>query len=163
MRNSTLLFLIKKSDNKISEICLAMKKRGFGAGRWNGVGGKPDEGESIEETTIREAQEEIGITPINISKVSELTFTFPHKDEWNQLTHVYFTEEWEDEPTESEEMSPKWFSISDIPFADMWPDDIFWLPKVLEGNLIKASFVFGEGDVILEQKIGPVESLVLRD
>ncbi len=29
-------------------ILLGMKKRGFGAGRWNGFGGKVEEGESIE-------------------------------------------------------------------------------------------------------------------
>jgi hypothetical protein len=27
LRNATLLFLIKKSENEISEICLAMKKK----------------------------------------------------------------------------------------------------------------------------------------
>lgn len=159
MRNATLLFLVKKSDNKISEICLAMKKRGFGAGRWNGVGGKPDEGETIEETTIREAQEEIGITAKKLNKVAELAFTFPHKEDWNQMVHIYFTDEWDGEPAESEEMSPEWFSISEIPFKDMWPDDIFWLPKVLEGDLIKGSFTFAEGDVILDQNLENVESL----
>jgi hypothetical protein len=48
MRNATLLFLIKKSGDQISEICLAMKKRGFGVGRWNGAGGKVSQGETIE-------------------------------------------------------------------------------------------------------------------
>jgi hypothetical protein len=40
MRNSTLLFLVKKNGEEITDICLAMKKRGFGSGRYNGVGGK---------------------------------------------------------------------------------------------------------------------------
>lgn len=35
----------------------------------------------------------------------------------------------------------------------MWPDDIFWLPKMLKGELIKATFKFGEGDVILDKKV----------
>ncbi len=43
MRDCTLLFLIKKNDGVITDVCLAMKKRGFGAGRWNGVGGKVTE------------------------------------------------------------------------------------------------------------------------
>ena len=46
MRDSTLLFLVKKEGDKISNICLPMKKRGFGAGRYNGVGGKVEAGES---------------------------------------------------------------------------------------------------------------------
>jgi len=159
MRNSTLLFLIKKSDGKITDVCLAMKKRGFGVGRFNGVGGKPDDGETIEETTIREAREEIGITAKKLSKVAELTFTFPHNESWNQVVHTYFTDEWDGNPEETEEMSPKWFTVSEIPFDKMWPDDIFWLPKVLEGNLIKGAFSFGEKDVILEQKVEVVDSL----
>lgn len=159
MRNSTLLFLIKKSEGKVTDICLAMKKRGFGVGRFNGVGGKPDEGETIEETTIREAREEIGITAKNLSKVAELTFTFPHNESWDQLVHTYFTDEWDGTPEETEEMSPKWFPVSQIPFDKMWPDDIFWLPKVLEGNLVKGSFSFGEKDVILDQKVEVVDSI----
>jgi len=55
----TLLFLIKDD-----QILLAMKKRGFGAGRFNGVGGKVEPGETIEQALIRESQEEINVTPI---------------------------------------------------------------------------------------------------
>ena len=40
LRDSTVIYLIKKSHGETTEICLAMKKRGFGKDRWNGVGGK---------------------------------------------------------------------------------------------------------------------------
>lgn len=43
------------------KILLGMKKRGFGAGRWNGFGGKVLSGETIEETAKREIREEAGI------------------------------------------------------------------------------------------------------
>ena len=160
MRNTTLLFLIKK-ENGDKEICLAMKKRGFGMGRWNGVGGKVEGEETIEDAIVREANEEIGIViaPNDMKKMAELAFIFPNKTEWNQLVHVYTSTEWENEPAESEEMKPQWFAFADIPFKDMWPDDMFWLPKVLEGDLVRGSFSFGEGDTILEQKVETVESL----
>lgn len=153
MRDTTLLFLVKRNDDVITDVCLAMKKRGFGVGRYNGVGGKVEEGESIEDAVKREAREEIGVVVRDMNKCAELAFTFPHKNDWNQLVHVYITDEWQGEIVETEEMNPIWFTVGDIPYNIMWPDDIFWLPKVLDGNYVKASFSFGEGDVILDQKV----------
>ncbi len=142
------------------EICLAMKKRGFGIGRWNGVGGKMDERDkTIEDAAKRETEEEIGVFANELKKIAEMSFYFPHNSAWDQLVHVYFSESWIGEPKESEEMSPKWFSAKEIPFQEMWPDDEFWLPEVLRGNLLKATFKFGENDVILEKEVKIIESL----
>lgn len=59
LRQATLCFLIKGSS-----ILLAMKKRGFAAGKWNGSGGKPTDGDkSIEATAKREMFEETTVTP----------------------------------------------------------------------------------------------------
>ncbi len=159
LRNATLVFLIKKSGDEIMDICLAMKKKGFGVNRWNGTGGKVEEGETIEETARRETKEEINVSAKNLKKIAELSFYFPHNPAWDQMVHVYFTEEWEGEPTESEEMNPKWFKVKELPYSQMWPDDIFWLPEVLKGNLLRASFKFGEKDSILEKEVNIVESL----
>ncbi len=161
MRNTTLLFLIKKNENKIAEVLLAMKKRGFGAGRWNGVGGKLQEGETLTQALLRETTEEIGVSfqESDLQKVAELVFTFPHRPDFDQMVHVYVTEEWSGEPVESEEMKPEWFSVDKIPFDTMWPDDKFWVPQMIEGKLIKGGFTFGEGDVIVEQEVNIVESL----
>lgn len=158
----TLLFLIKKSQEEITDICLAMKKRGFGVGRWNGVGGKVKENEeTIEEATKRETMEEIGvnISTNDLKKVAELSFYFPHNSEWNQLVHVYFSENWDGEPRESEEMKPEWFSAKDIPYKDMWEADIDWLKKVIKGNLVIGEIKFGENDVVLDKEINIVEKL----
>jgi 8-oxo-dGTP diphosphatase / 2-hydroxy-dATP diphosphatase len=158
LRNSTLVFLIKKSREKVTHICLAMKKRGFGAGRWNGVGGKVNElEESIEDAAKREAKEEIYVTVDVLEKVAELSFCFPNNPAWDQLVHVYFAEQWVGEPIESEEMRPRWFLTNEMPFEQMWPDDIFWLPEVIKGNQVKAAFEFGEKDVVLSKKVDVIE------
>lgn len=160
LRDATLVFLVKRSEGVIREICLAMKKRGFGKGRWNGVGGKVDgEHETIEEAARRETHEEIGVEIADLDKRAELFFYFPHNTVWNQMVHVYFTEAWSVEPAESEEMNPHWFSIDELPFHDMWPDDPFWLPEVIAGSKVKARFSFGEGDSILDKEVSIVPSL----
>jgi len=160
LTNATLVFLIKRSKGEITDICLAMKKRGFGVNRWNGVGGKMETNDkTIEETAKREAQEEIGVCVRKLNKVAELTFSFPHNRVWDQIVHVYFTETWDCEPIESEEMKPEWFLPSELPFKDMWADDIYWLPEVLKGNLLKAFFEFGEKDVVKKKKLDIVKEL----
>lgn len=160
IRNTTLLILIKRSQGEITDVCLAMKKRGFGVGRWNGVGGKVEERDkTIQDAAKREAEEEIGVFADELKKIAEMSFYFPHNPAWDQLVHVYFSESWVGEPRESEEMSPKWFSVKEIPFKKMWPDDEFWLPEVLNGNLLKATFKFGENDVILEKEVNVVDDL----
>jgi 8-oxo-dGTP pyrophosphatase MutT (NUDIX family) len=158
IRKSTLLFLVRRDEEtgEVSDVCLAMKRRGFGEGRWNGAGGKCEPGESVEDAVRRETEEEILVSPGELVKAAELEFLFPHEPDWDQLVHVFLAEDWEGEPGESEEMSPRWFGIHDIPFDEMWPDDPFWLPRVLDGESLRARFVFGEGDEILEQEIKAV-------
>ena len=158
LRNSTLVFLIKRSEGKISQILLAMKKRGFGMNRWNGAGGKVEPGETIEQAAKREVLEEISVDVSELNKIAELIFIFSDNPSWDQLVSVYFSEEWAEEPQESEEMRPQWFSVSDIPYNDMWPDDKFWLPQVIAGELVKASFTFGKNDSVDAQEVNIVKS-----
>jgi len=151
MNQSTLCLLIKED-----KILLAMKKRGFGVGKWNGVGGKLDltKGDKdILATAIRETEEEIGINPKELDKVAVLSFYFPYKKEWDQDVHVYLVRDWEGEPRESEEMLPKWFKISELPFDQMWEDDKFWLPKILQGKKLKADFIFKQGEKVAQHDI----------
>jgi 8-oxo-dGTP pyrophosphatase MutT (NUDIX family) len=81
---ATLLFLQRRN-----EILLAMKKRGFGAGRWNGVGGKVESGETIEQALVRECREEISVTPLVYHKVAEHEFTEFHDGaQKRMLVHI---------------------------------------------------------------------------
>ena len=115
LRQATLCFLLRND-----QILLAMKKRGFGSGKWNGYGGKPMIDETIIDAAIRETEEEIGVTPKQLQKVATLDFHHPKLPEfhdWDQQVVVFFVTEWEGEPQESDEMKPQWFSIRELPLS----------------------------------------------
>lgn len=124
-----------------------MKKRGFGAGRWNGFGGKVAEGEGIEEATIREVEEEACITPTTITQKGIIEFHNEGQEEVLEV-HIFYCQKFTGSPKETDEMQPRWFSVEDIPYTDMWPDDRYWLPQLLAGKYITGSFLFGPQDEI---------------
>ncbi|MCA9392245.1 8-oxo-dGTP diphosphatase [candidate division WWE3 bacterium] len=154
MKTATLCLLVKRNNaGAVNEILLAMKKRGFAEGKWNGVGGKVEDGESIEQAMVRETQEEIEVVVRDFHKVAELTFTFVDNPEWGQVVHTYFCEEWLGEPVETEEMRPQWFNVNGLPFEQMWWDDKYWLPMVIEGKQVKGDFKFKDSDTLLSQSL----------
>jgi mutator protein MutT len=148
VQQGTLVFL-RRDD----EILLAMKKRGFGAGNWNGVGGKVEAGEEVRAAAIREAEEEIGVTPLDLKEVARLTLLYPEGEikEWDGF--VYTCTEWSDEPIETEEMAPRWFKLDDIPYEQMWADDPHWLPLVLAGKRVEAVFTFDADNQVTEHDV----------
>jgi 8-oxo-dGTP diphosphatase/2-hydroxy-dATP diphosphatase len=129
------MYIIK--DNKI---LLGLKRRGFGANKWNGFGGKLKENETITEAALRECIEECGLTPTNYYKIGIIDFI----DSYQMVDHVYICLDFVGEVIETEEMSPKWFNIDEIPYDKMWIDDKYWLPLLIQEHKFKAKFIFSE-------------------
>lgn len=140
-------------------VLLGMKKRGFGMGRWNGFGGKVESNETIEEGAIRETLEESGITPTTLELVGIHEFEFTSAFGNILEVHVYRITAWTGEPVETEEMRPRWYPTDAIPFGEMWPDDIYWMPLFLAGKKFRTKFLFGDGDTVLEKKVREVPAL----
>jgi 8-oxo-dGTP diphosphatase/2-hydroxy-dATP diphosphatase len=140
------------------KILLGMKKRGFGAGRWNGFGGKLISGETIEQAAKREMKEEANIDIIDFEKVGLIDFEFKGNTEILEV-HIFRVNEFAGEPEEGEEMKPQWYFIDEIPFREMWPDDKYWLPLFLKGKKFKGKFLFGEGDSVLEHELSEVSEI----
>lgn len=149
MRKILTLCLVLREN----QILLGMKKRGFGAGRWNGFGGKVEAGETIEVAAKRETEEECGIVITEMEKVGIHEFEFENARGDILEVHVFRVDTWTGEPRETEEMRPQWFTTDAIPYDEMWPDDIHWVPVFLVGKKFRTKFLFGEGDKILETEV----------
>jgi len=141
---ATLCFVVR--EGAPPHVLLGKKKRGFGVGKLNGIGGKLDPGESPEDGIVREVHEEVGLSLCReaLRSVGQITFRFPFMPEFDHFVHVFLATEWTGEPIETAEMLPFWFPVNEIPFEQMWQDDAYWLPIVLNGKAICAEFEFGE-------------------
>lgn len=152
MKVTTLLFLLKDD-----EILLAMKKRRYGAGKWNGAGGKADPGESPLQAAIRECQEEISVTPLNPTFVGRIKFYEKDDPSFCHDCHIFTATKWQGNPLETEEMRPQWFKTHDIPYGQMWPDDELWFPIMLDGKLFEGEVTTDGNNVLVSYDVRVVK------
>ncbi len=138
---ATLMFIIKDG-----RILLIEKKRGLGAGKINGPGGKIDPGETPLQAAIRETQEELHVTPHTPRKLGELWFSM--SDSPDIMCHVYRADDHTGTPTETDEAVPIWTALDAIPYQQMWEDDQYWLPLLIHEQPFRGRFVF-EGERML--------------
>jgi 8-oxo-dGTP diphosphatase len=133
-----------------NRILLIHKKRGLGAGKINGPGGRLEPGETAEASAIRETQEEIGVTPVGLEAIGELHFHF--LDGYKLHVTVFRANDCTGKLIETEEAKPFWNDVNSIPYDNMWQDDPIWLPKLLAGVKFSGSFVF-DGETLLSHRM----------
>ena len=115
-KDYTLIFVLNGEQRRV---LLGMKKRGFGMGKYNGYGGKVEKDESILQGAIRELEEESGLK-VDDDKVTRVGYLVFNMEESQKImkVHVYTCNECDctNEPMETEEMKPSWFSYDKIPY-----------------------------------------------
>ena len=134
---ATLLF-IRKED----QVLMIKKKRGLGKGKFNAAGGKLEKGETLEEGALREMKEELCIDAHSPKYVANLKFQFC--DGYSLETHVFLSYDYSGIPQETDEAIPFWFHKDNLPFSQMWEDDQYWVPQILDGQKLEGRFLFRE-------------------
>lgn len=142
---ATLLFCI---DGQ--QVLLIHKKRGLGAGKINGPGGKLEPDESLADCARRETLEETGIKASDAIASGTLCFTF--SDGLRLRVHPFVSRAFSGILQETDEAIPFWQDISTIPFDAMWADDRLWLPHVLAGGQAFGHFHFDD-DTLISHKL----------
>jgi 8-oxo-dGTP diphosphatase/2-hydroxy-dATP diphosphatase len=151
----TVSFLLSED-----QILLAMKKRGFGAGRWNGYGGnmKEEDGGDVIKCAKREILEEAEMEVETLEEIGILGFYFKNKPGEEIECHVFKIIKSKGEPKETEEMRPQQFRRNEIPYDKMWSADNLWLPLFLDGKKFRGWFLYDspEGNNILKYELEEV-------
>ncbi len=142
---ATLVFVVREG-----RILLIRKKRGLGAGKINGPGGRLERGESPLDCAVREVQEELRTTPTGLEMCGENRFQFV--DGYSIHVYVFRATGCDAEPQETEEAAPIWAPTQRIPYEEMWEDDELWLPLVLRGRRFSGRFIF-DGDAMLDHEL----------
>ena len=128
-----------------TEVLLGRKKTGLGSGNVVGLGGKIEAGETALEAIVREIEEESGLVvePADLTEMGLVKFAFPFRENWSQDSTVFVGSRFTGEPEESDEVSPDWYPLDDLPLDAMWDDAKYWLPGVLAGRRVLGDFTFG--------------------
>ncbi len=146
---ATLLFVVRDDH-----ILLIRKKRGLGAGKINGPGGRVEAGETWRQAAIREVVEEVCVVPDGVCDAGELRFQFV--DGYSIHVRVFRADGYQGDPQKTSEATPLWFPVDSIPYAEMWEDDLLWLPLLLQRKRFSGRFVFA-GDALIDHQLQTIE------
>ncbi len=145
VHKATLIFVVREH-----EVLLIRKKRGLGAGKINGPGGKQESGETPQQCAHREIKEELCLDVVESTNCGRLRFQFI--DGYSIDVQVFVASRFSGTPSETEEAIPLWFDIAEIPYDEMWADDRIWLPRVLAGGRVDGRFIF-DADRLVDHSV----------
>lgn len=128
MKNTTLCYI--ERDGKYLMLLRNKKSVDENKGKWIGVGGKFEEGESPEECVIREVKEETGLAVSALRFRGLITFV---SDEWGtEYLHLFTAESDSAEFTECSEGELAWKRKEEVFDLNLWEGDRIFLRLLLE-------------------------------
>lgn len=119
-------------------------------GKWNGLGGKLEAGETPEECAIREVLEESGLSIHNLKLCGLLMFPKFKGNDW--YVFVFTATEFSGELIDSPEGRLEWIPDAGILDLNLWESDHFFMPWIREGKFFSAKFEY-DGDNMCEYNV----------
>ena len=145
MQLATLCYIIDK--DKTLMLHRIKKKNDVHEGKWNGLGGKFEQGETPEECVIREVKEESGLLIKDPKMHGFITFPmFDGKKDW--YVFLFTAREFKGKLIDSHEGKLEWIPNDKLLKLNLWEGDQIFIPWLLEDKFFSAKFDYKNGKFI---------------
>jgi 8-oxo-dGTP diphosphatase len=144
MKLATLCYVMDTKSKKTLMIHRVKKENDYHEGKWNGLGGKFDDGESPEDCVIREVKEEAGLTIINHRMHGFISFpNFDGIEDWHVF--IFTAEEFSGKLIDSPEGNLEWIPNEKLTKLNLWDGDKIFLDWLFQDKFFSAKFVYENG------------------
>ena len=145
MKLATLCYV--KNGNEILLLHRNKKENDIHAGKYNGLGGKFEPGETPEACARREILEESGLIAEELDLRGFITFpNFARGEDW--YVFVFMINRFSGELIDSPEGTLEWVEMSDIPKQNFWEGDYIFLPWLFRPERFSACFDYEAGKLV---------------
>lgn len=142
MKLATLCYVRKRGRTLM--LHRVKKKEDIHEGKWNGLGGKLEPGESPEECVVREIREEAGLRIKKPRLKGFLTFPeFAKGEDW--YVFVFTASDFTGRLIDSPEGDLRWVPDRDLLKLNLWDGDRFFLPLLRRRGQFSGKFRYHGG------------------
>lgn len=139
MKLATLCYVRK--DGKTLMVHRNKKANDMHQGKWNGLGGKLEPGETPEECCIRELYEETGLIVRNPQLKGLITFPgFSNDEDW--YTFLFVITDFDGQLIDSPEGELEWVEDARLLELNLWEGDRIFIPWLEQPGFFSAKFVY---------------------
>ncbi len=144
MKLATLCYVVDKNKNSSLMIHRVKKQNDYHHGKWNGLGGKFEQGETPEECAIREIKEESGLTVKSVCLKGFITFPmFDGKEDW--YVFLFTADDFYGELIDSPEGQLEWIPNEKLTEINLWDGDKIFIPWLFQDKFFSAKFKYQDG------------------
>ena len=149
----TVLCYLKK-DNQYLFMLRNKEKNDLNEGKWIGIGGHIEVGESKEEALIREVKEETGFSINSFTYRGEILFI---NNDYQEIMYVFTSDDYSGEMIECDEGELSWIDKDKILDLNLWEGDRYFLKPLLNSDkMIKFEMIYKDKKLV-EVKGGVIE------